>query len=109
MAEGPSCTALESALQVFGRAWAGGVLDALLNGATRFSDIRDGVPGATDTMVSRRLKELCDAGFVRRSVDPGPPTAVRYELTDAGRDASPVLEALRTFGARHPAAPTRVE
>jgi DNA-binding HxlR family transcriptional regulator len=99
----PVCTAIESALAVFGRAWAAAVLDALLQGATRFSEIGARVPGATDTMVSRRLKELCEVGLVQREVSPGPPTVITYRLTPAGEDARPVLDALRAYGARHPA------
>jgi DNA-binding HxlR family transcriptional regulator len=95
------CTAIEDALRVFGRAWAAAVLDALRLGATRFSDIAARVP-ATDTMVSRRLKELCDSGLVERIVEPGPPTTITYRLTPTGADTAPVLDALSDYGRRHP-------
>ncbi|WP_028708644.1 winged helix-turn-helix transcriptional regulator [Propionicicella superfundia] len=98
----PVCSAIESALTVFGRAWAAAVLDALLQGATRFSEIKALVPAATDTMLSRRLKELCGADLVRREVLPGPPTVISYHLTATGEDARPVLDALRAYGRRHP-------
>lgn len=97
----PNCSAIETALAIFGRAWAAGILDALLSGATRFSEIRSFVAGATDTMISRRLKELCEANLVERVVQPGPPTVITYRLTPAGRDTRPVVEALRVFGQRH--------
>lgn len=94
------CEAIEAALEVFGRAWAGPVLRVLLNGAERFSEIRRGVVGVTDAVLSTRLRELCDFGLVTRTVAAGPPVMVRYRLTDAGRDAEPVLAALAAFGRR---------
>lgn len=94
------CEAIEAALEVFGRAWAGPVLRALLDGAERFSEIRREVDGISDAVLSTRLRELCDFGLATRLVEAGPPVMVRYRLTDAGRDAEPVLAALAAFG-RH--------
>jgi len=95
------CAAIENALTVFGRAWAAAVLQAMLSGAERFSEIRREVTGVTDAVLSARLRELCEAGLAERSVEPGPPVMVRYRLTDAGRATQPVLAALAEFGRRH--------
>lgn len=92
---------IETAVGVLGRAWAGAVLEAMMGGAERFSDIRRAVGTITDAALTTRLRELCDRGLVVRTVEAGPPTLVRYHLTDAGRDTKPVLDALRTFGERH--------
>lgn len=100
MSTGP-CSPIEQAIGVLGRAWAGAVLEAMLEGATRFSEISRAVPGVTDAVLSARLKELCERGFVVRRVEAGPPTTVTYALTEVGRDTAPVLTALRAFGARH--------
>ena len=62
------CEAIETALEVFGRAWAGPVLRALLGGAERFSEIRREVDGVTDAVLSTRLRELCDFGLATRTV-----------------------------------------
>lgn len=94
------CAAIEAALAVLGRAWAAAVVKAMLAGAERFSEIRRQLPAVTDAVLSTRLKELCEAGLAERVVEPGPPVVVRYLLTDAGRDAEPVLAALAAFG-RH--------
>lgn len=95
------CSAVESTLGVLGRAYAGAVLEAMLAGAERFTEIRRAVPGVTDATLSARLKELCARGFVERVVEPGPPVSVSYHLTEVGRDTAPVLESLRAFGRRH--------
>ena len=98
---GPVCSPIENALGVLGRAWAGAVIEAMLGGAERFSEISRAVPGVTDAVLSARLKELCERGIAERVVDPGPPVSVRYLLTDVGRDVRPVREALTAFGQRH--------
>lgn len=87
---------------ILGRAWAGAVVEAMLNGKERFSDIARAVPGVTDGVLSARLKELCSRGLAERRVEPGPPVSVSYHLTDAGRDVAPVLDAVRAYGAAHP-------
>ncbi|MEI2778429.1 MAG: helix-turn-helix domain-containing protein [Tetrasphaera sp.] len=96
------CHLIENVMAVLGRAWAGAVLQAMLDGAERFTDIARGAPGVTDAVLSARLKELCARGLVTRHVHPGPPVAVTYQLTPAGRDVEPVLTAIRTFGLAHP-------
>ena len=96
------CEAVHRALALLGRAWAGAVLWAMLGGAERFSEIRAAVPGISDAVLTARLRELCDHALVERQVAPGPPVAVRYLLTDAGRATRPVLEALRDYARQHP-------
>ncbi len=96
-----NCTAIEDALGVLGRAWAGAVLSAMLGGAERFSEIKRAAPGVSDAVLTARLRELCARGFAVRHVDAGPPVGVRYALTDLGRDTRPVLEALERFGREH--------
>lgn len=96
-----TCSSIEATMGVLGRAWAGAVLQAMLDGAERFTDIRRAVAGVSDAVLSARLRELCDHGFAERVVVPGPPTAITYHLTAVGRDTKPVLEALQEFGRRH--------
>lgn len=97
------CSSIESALGVLGRAWAGAVLQAMLDGSERYSDIRRSVTGVSDAVLSARLRELVARGFALREVEAGPPVTVRYRLTDVGRDTRPVLAALQDFGLRHQA------
>lgn len=95
------CDAIETALTVFGRAWAAAILQGMLGGAERFGDIRRALPGVSDAVLTTRLRELCAKGFAERLVEPGPPVSVRYVLTDLGRASRPVLAALEDFGRTH--------
>ena len=96
------CSVIEDVMGILGRAWAGAVVQAILDGNERFNDIARAIPGVTDGMLSARLRELCARGLVERAVEPGPPVSVTYRLTDAGRDVAPVLDAVRAYGRAHP-------
>ena len=101
-AQNGECSVIEDVMGILGRAWAGAVVQAILDGSERFNDIARAIPGVTDGMLSARLRELCARGLVERAVEPGPPVSVTYRLTQAGRDVAPVLDAVRAFGQAHP-------
>jgi DNA-binding HxlR family transcriptional regulator len=76
------------------------VRELLLRGPSRFTDLRNGLPGVAANLLSARLKELEEAGIVRHEYA-GPPVASRlYELTEDGRTLEPVLRALAFWGLR---------
>lgn len=97
-----SCSGIERALDLLGRAWAGAVIEAMLGGAHRYSEIARSCSGISDAVLSARLRELCARGLATRTVDPGPPTTTTYALTEAGRDVAPILDAIRAFATEHP-------
>ncbi|GAA0984847.1 transcriptional regulator YodB [Acrocarpospora macrocephala] len=88
------CPQFHAAIELIGRRWNGVILQRLLAGPLRFSEIRKGVPRLTDAMLSQRLRELEDAGIVVREVGTDRPVQVVYALTDVGRRLSPVLDAV---------------
>jgi DNA-binding HxlR family transcriptional regulator len=93
------------ALGVVGERWALLVVRELLYGPKRFSDLSRGLPGMSHNVLSQRLRELEQAGVVRRR-GLGPPAGARvYELTEHGLGLRPVLLALARWGSRLPLAP----
>ncbi|MCO1655199.1 transcriptional regulator [Pseudonocardia sp. S2-4] len=90
------------ALDVVGERWALLVVRELVLGPKRFTDLAAGLPGLSQNVLSQRLRELEDAGVVRRA-RLGPPAGSRvYRLTERGADLEPVLLALARWGARRP-------
>jgi DNA-binding HxlR family transcriptional regulator len=84
-------------LDLLGERWTLLVVRELLNGSTRFNDLRRGIPRVSRTMLSARLRELCDAGVATRSGgDDGP----SYALTEAGLELAAVVRELGTWGQR---------
>lgn len=59
--------------------------------------MRDAVPGLSDHLLCRRLRELEANGLLERHVTPSTPVQVRYELTAKGRALGPVIDALSTW------------
>jgi DNA-binding HxlR family transcriptional regulator/putative sterol carrier protein len=90
------------ALDLVGERWALLVVRELLLGPKRFTDLHAGVPGASPNVLAMRLRELEEAGVVRRR-RLGPPTSSRvYELTEWGLELEPVLIRLGRWGGKAP-------
>jgi len=67
--------------------------------------LRRGLPRIPSNVLSARLKELEEAGIVRRRLLPRPQTGVVYELTEFGRELEDVVLRLGLWGARTLAEP----
>jgi DNA-binding HxlR family transcriptional regulator len=93
------------ALDLVGERWALLVVRELLLGPKRFSDLREGLPNISPDVLSQRLRELEDAGVVRRAKLPPPAASRVYELTDRGRELEPVILELGRWGSGAPFPP----
>jgi DNA-binding HxlR family transcriptional regulator len=93
--------ALSRAFEFLGKRWSGVLLGTLMNGPAGFAELKRAVRGISDSVLSERLTELAAAGLVRRTVDEGPPLAVSYALTAAGRGLLPALDELTTWAAQN--------
>lgn len=94
------CPHFHSAVELIGRRWAGAILYSLGDGPLRFAELRQGVPGMSDRLLSTRLKELEQAGLVERTVREGTPVRVEYALTEKGCSLEPVIGGLRDWARR---------
>ncbi len=88
------------AAEVLCNRWTIILLRELVAGSTRFNEIRRGVPRMSPALLSKRLKELEQAGIVRRVASPVEAGVVEYRLTRSGRDLRPVVEAIGLWGQR---------
>ena len=85
-------------MELIGRRWAGAILYALTDGPLHFAQLNEAVPGMSDRLLSHRLKELEEAGLVRREVqETGKRVRVSYELTHKGHSLEPVMGGLREW------------
>jgi DNA-binding HxlR family transcriptional regulator len=90
------------ALEVLGDRWALLVVRELVFGPRRFAQIRNGLHGVSPNVLSQRLRELEDAGVVRRELLAAPANVAVYGLTDRGQALEPVLLELGRWGSREP-------
>ena len=74
--------------------WGTLTLIALLPGTLRFSDLRRRVAGVSERMLSQTLKQLEGAGLVHRRSFPVVPPRVDYALTEQGKQAAVLVQAL---------------
>jgi len=86
------------AAEVLCTRWTMVLIRELVAGSTRFNDLRRGVPRMSPTLLSKRLGELEEAGIVCRVPIEDEPKHFCYELTEAGRDLAPVVEAVGMWG-----------
>jgi len=97
--------AVAHGLDLVGERWALLVVRDLLLGPKRFVDLRSGLPGASPDMLTQRLRELQEAGVIRRRKLPLPAGAWVYELTEWGAQLEPVVVELARWSSRSPSMP----
>lgn len=93
--------ALSHVFEILGKRWNGVIVGALSGGPASFSQLARGVTGISDSVLSDRLSGLAQAGIVTRVVESGPPVAVTYDLTEAGRALIPALDELKRWAHLH--------
>lgn len=80
--------------------WTVVLLRELLCGSSRFNDLRRGVPRMSPALLTKRLRDLEEAGVLERVRLPGAAEVHEYRLTAAGRELMPVIEAMGVWGHR---------
>src|SRR2546421_12048391 len=98
--ESKVCSRFHHAVELIGRRWSGAIISVMLGGPQCFNEMLAAVPGLSDRLLTERLRELESEGLVRRTVIPGPPVRVSYELTESGRELEPVIEKLGRWAER---------
>mgnify|MGYP000182947215 FL=1 len=94
------CT-LSVAMDLVGGKWKAVILYHLQEGSKRFGELHSHLRDATETILSRQLKQLEHSGLVSRRVyGSKPPLRSEYALTEFGRSFLPVLAALTEWGNR---------
>ena len=96
---------LEAALERVGDRWSLLVVEALLAGPRRWSELDEEIPGIAPNILSERLKRLEREGVVTSRPYSERPLRMVYELTTPGRELAGALRLLADWGAgRSPAA-----
>jgi DNA-binding HxlR family transcriptional regulator len=94
------CPDFHQAVELIGKRWAGAIIWALAERPHFFAELCESVPGLSDRLLSRRLRELEAEGLVARSVHDDTPPRVSYALTDKGRALEPAIRELSAWARR---------
>jgi DNA-binding HxlR family transcriptional regulator len=85
-----ACPVVDS-LEQIGSRWRLVVLHELLNGESRFNELKRETDANARTL-SRVLDDLQETGFVHRRLEEESPVATYYSLTAKGESLAPVFE-----------------
>lgn len=93
--------ALTRAFSILGTRWTGLLLGELGRGPAGYRELSRALGKVSDSVLAERLTTLVVAGLVTRTVLEGPPVAVNYALTPAGRALIPVLGQISAWADEH--------
>ncbi|MGS4885233.1 winged helix-turn-helix transcriptional regulator [Roseibium sp. MB-4] len=92
-AEASNCPIRSVLSNVTGK-WRMIIVLALEDGPMRFGEIKRCIGDVTQRVLTENLRGLQRDGYLTRTVDPGPPVAVSYELTPLGQSLVATLKPL---------------
>ncbi|MFF7445515.1 MULTISPECIES: winged helix-turn-helix transcriptional regulator [unclassified Streptomyces] len=96
---GPYICGIDAALDVVSGKWKGLILWELdTHGVRRFAELRRGLPGVSEKMLTQHLREMEEDGLVHRKVYAEVPPRVEYSLTEHGHTLNQALEPLGAWG-----------
>jgi DNA-binding HxlR family transcriptional regulator len=84
---------------LLGKKWTMLILrDIGIRNIQRFNRLLESIPGITPRMLSMRLRELEQEGYIERLEESN--VLVRWTLTEKGRDTLPILMSFIAFGSK---------
>ncbi len=91
--------AIAKSLDVVGDRWTLLIVRELaLRGASRYTDLRNGLPGIASNLLAERLRELEHADVIAREDAPPPIATTLFRLTSRGEQLRPLLDDLFRWG-----------
>lgn len=89
-----------AAAKLLGDKWTLIILRDLAAGPRRFKALEQSGEGISPSILAARLRELEHEGMVSRASFHEIPPRVEYTLSEKGKDALAVIEALRAYGTK---------
>ncbi|KAJ57500.1 HxlR family transcriptional regulator [Actibacterium mucosum KCTC 23349] len=87
----------ETALGIIGGKWKGMILWCLCQGTMRFGQLHRTIPGITQRMLTKQLRDLEEYDIITRKVYPQVPPKVEYALSAHGQTLKPILANLEAW------------
>ena len=95
------CMRVSRVLSSIAGKWSVLVVMLLREQPRRFSELKRGVDGISQRMLTRTLRNLERDGLVTRTVTPSVPPRVDYELTELGHSLAEPIQAVGLWAFRH--------
>jgi DNA-binding HxlR family transcriptional regulator len=88
-----------SAINMISGRWKGQIVYYIYQGNNRFNLLQKKLPGISETVLARQLKELeSHAILVKMEIPDSIPAGIKYVLTNKGIDLVPILGSLCDWG-----------
>lgn len=95
---GPNLCPAPLVFAMIGGKWKLSILQILIfHGTKRFGELRQSVPGITQTMLTKQLRALEKDGLVRRKVYAEVPPKVEYSATEDAIGLMPAFQAMHAW------------
>ncbi|MFB9994618.1 winged helix-turn-helix transcriptional regulator [Deinococcus oregonensis] len=91
---------VEQTVEVIGGRWTTLIINQLLEGTKRYSELRNALTGVSPKTLTDKLRDLEKHGIVTRVVYPSVPPKVEYTLTVKGLELKEVIGAMQSWGSR---------
>lgn len=99
-----ACAPVRAILNRVGDKWSVLIVIALCSGPRRFNELKRGVDGISQRMLTLTLRGMERDGLITREVFPTTPPRVEYALTDLGRSLRGPVEAIGIWATQNAAA-----
>ena len=93
----PECP-VATTVQLIGSKWKLLILRNLLVRPWRFNELRKGLDGISQKVLTDSLRSMEEDGIITRTVFPEVPPRVEYALSELGESMRPIIKSMEDFG-----------
>ena len=85
-------------VSLIGNKWKLLILRNLLVAPNRFTDLKKGIDGISQKVLTDNLRSMEQDGLVIRTVYPEVPPKVEYKLSELGESLRPIIKSMEEWG-----------
>ena len=93
----PKCP-VATTVNLIGNKWKLLIIRNLLCGKARFKDLKDGIDGISQKVLTDNLRSMESDGLIIRTAYQEIPPRVEYELSELGNSLRPIIKSMETWG-----------
>ena len=99
--EGMKTCPIDNTFKIIGKKFTVHILRNMALGQKRFNQFLDSIDGINPKTLSARLREMEKNGIIERTVFPGTPVRIEYNVTKKGKALKPILEQMAAFSMQY--------
>ncbi len=93
----PQCP-VATTVSLIGNKWKLLIIRNLLMGKARFKDLKNGIEGISQKVLTDNLRSMEEDGIIIRKSYPEIPPRVEYELSELGNSLRPIIKSMEVWG-----------